>query len=89
MENVKFETRKGKKNLILLIANRAIKEKLTGDTVSLSMDLSAVSAKYNINLKKLLKFDDFNFAHDIYGIMDNLNRETGELENYFSPRCLK
>lgn len=30
--------------------------------------------------------DDFNFAHDIYGIQNNLNRKTKQFSNFFVPR---
>lgn len=39
-----------------------------------------------LNLQKLLDADDFNFAHDVFGIRANINRETGEIENCFLPR---
>lgn len=39
-----------------------------------------------LNLGKLLAADDFNFAHDVYGIRRHLNRETGRMENCFFPR---
>lgn len=39
-----------------------------------------------IDLAGLLATDDFNFAHDVGGIMRHINRETGELMNCFIPR---
>jgi len=42
-----------------------------------------------IDLDVLLRFDDGNFAHDVFGIHRHLNRETGELMDCFSPRCTR
>lgn len=39
-----------------------------------------------LRLDDLLAADDVNFLHDVAGINKNLNRETGELMNCFSPR---
>lgn len=51
------------------------------------MDITAVHANGNrLRLADLLAADDFNFAHDVCGIENCLNRETLELENCFSPR---
>ena len=57
------------------------------DRQSLAMDLSATHAKMPLDFARLLAFDDFSFAHDIYGIRRHLNRTTGELEDYrFNPQ---
>jgi len=59
------------------------------DYVSLQMDLHAVHmCGCKLDFLKLLEFDEFNFAHDIYGIMNHINRESGELKKCFLPRCL-
>lgn len=55
----------------------------------LEMDLSATHATCPLNFAKLLGADDFNFAHDIGGIIRHLNRETGELGDFFHPRRAK
>lgn len=39
-----------------------------------------------LNLEGLLKARDFDFNHDIHGIGKHINRETGKLENCFTPR---
>ena len=39
-----------------------------------------------LRLKDLLAADDFNFSHDIAGIYNHLDRETGKLKGSFSPR---
>jgi hypothetical protein len=51
------------------------------------MNVSAVHASGNpLRLQDLLDADDFNFAHDVFGIDRHLDRDTGELQNFFSPR---
>ena len=51
------------------------------------MDLeSCVSNGCTLDLDRLLAADDFNFSHDVFGIRANINRESGLLENCFSPR---
>lgn len=40
-----------------------------------------------LDLDALLDADDFDFAHDLFGIRENINRKTGELGNCFLPRC--
>jgi hypothetical protein len=51
------------------------------------MDVTAVHLNGNpLRLKDMLGADDFNFAHDMSGICNCLDRETGQLMNNFSPR---
>jgi len=40
----------------------------------------------NLDVDRLLSFDDFNFSHDIYGILRHSTLE-GELLDCFWPRC--
>lgn len=54
------------------------------------MDVTAVHCNGNpLRLRDLLDATDFNFMHDIVGIARHLNRETGQLEDFFSPRFSK
>ena len=50
------------------------------------MDIAACHEKCPLRLNALLQADDFNFAHDVFGINRHLNRETYELEDCFVPR---
>jgi hypothetical protein len=53
----------------------------------LCMDVTAVHANGNpLRLEALLAADDFNFAHDMSGICNCLDRNTGQLMRGFSPR---
>jgi hypothetical protein len=52
------------------------------------MDLEAVHSNgCPLDFDKLLSFDDGNFAHDVLGIRQHIDRETGQLAGYFMPRC--
>lgn len=42
-----------------------------------------------LDLKALLEFDDFNFVHDMTGMVRYLNRDSGQLEQLFLPRCAR
>lgn len=58
--------------------------------LDLIMDLSATHENgCRLNLQKLLDAPDFDFFHDIRGIHHCLNRETGELADFFLPRCAR
>ena len=51
------------------------------------MDITACHCNgMPLKLEELLHADEFNFAHDVFGIRHHLNRETGKLENCFCPR---
>lgn len=51
------------------------------------MDIEAAHCNGNpLDLSALLTADDFNFAHDVFGIRRHLDRETGKLMDCFSPR---
>lgn len=51
------------------------------------MDIDACHSNGNpLKLEELLKSDDGNFAHDVFGIRQHINRKTGKLEDCFVPR---
>lgn len=52
------------------------------------MDLDAAHTSNPMDLNRLLNdFDDANFLHDVLGIRAKLDRNTGKLTDFFSPRC--
>ena len=54
------------------------------------MDIDACHSNGNpLRLNDLLKADDTNFAHDVFGIRQHINRKTGQLEHCFVPRYSK
>lgn len=56
------------------------------ERMTLIMDLDNVHKSVGLNLEGLLGADDFNFAHDVVGIQNHINRKTKELEDCFLPR---
>ena len=56
------------------------------DGMSLHMDLTAAHTEVNLRLEELLNADDFNFAHDVLGIIRHMNRQTAQLSGHFLPR---
>lgn len=54
------------------------------------MDVTATHTNgMPLDLDGLLKTDDGNFGHDVFGIRRHLNRETGKLMDCFRPRYAK
>jgi hypothetical protein len=57
------------------------------DRASLMMDVTACHLNGNpLKLEALSEADDFNFIHDVYGICNHIDRESGHLRDCFSPR---
>jgi hypothetical protein len=59
------------------------------DKLSLIMDFMCMGANGNpaIDVDRLMKVSDVDFAHDVMGVYRHLNRNTGILEDNFVPRC--
>lgn len=71
------------------IAERAEKEGLyKGDRLNLLMDIESADLRFNLRLDDWLNADEFNFAHDLYGIINNIVRNDFSATNfgYFVPR---
>ena len=65
------------------IAERAEKEGLYhGDRINLLMDIESADLKFNLRLDDWLKADEFNFAHDLYGIINNIVRNDFPVTNF-------
>ena len=83
----------GERELIAKIADRARKLDVLHnrrDARSLQhhrMNVTACHANGNpLRLEALLEADDFNFAHDVFGIDRHIDRDTGKMTQYFRPR---
>ncbi len=59
------------------------------DAISLHMDLTVCHNMKHVALDVLLAAQDADFVHDLLGIHQHLDRETGELTDCFLPRCRK
>lgn len=54
------------------------------------MDLNATHSNgMPLDLERLEAFPDFDFAHDVFGIANHIDRDTGKLTRCFVPRCAK
>ena len=72
------------------VVKRAVSEQTYKvDTLTLQMDLEAISLTVSMDWEKLLKASPRDFYHDLGGIQEHLNRKTGKLENCFLPRFAK
>lgn len=90
-QNVKFNASAGECKVIIALAKRAREmaalNSIDLDHLSIAMDIEAVHCNCcPLRLVELAAADDFNFAHDVFGIRRHLNRETGLLNNHFRPR---
>ena len=90
--SIKFNTTLEDARLINRIAERAenlaVGQNITFDRLSCEMDVTATHLNGTpLDLQKFLDFDDFNFAHDIAGILRHIDRSTGKLTGFFLPRC--
>ena len=90
-EGIMKKITKKEYSTISKIANRAAKiaskQGANYDYLTASMDIEAVHKNIMpLKLNELLKADNFNFTHDVFGIANHLNRETIKLENCFVPR---
>ena len=58
------------------------------DRTTRFMDIESADKKFNLRLKDWLAADKFNFAHDWYGIMNNIVRDTYPATDFglFVPR---
>ena len=65
--------------MLIKIEERAVSMGLkeNSDALSTLMDLESADEKFHLRLDEFLAADDFNFAHDFYGIRDNINRGSG------------
>lgn len=91
MKEINWNLSLEEEKLVGQIANRAIKKVRSIYPKFSKMDLIMdITATHNENdklrLEEWLNADDSNFYHDIFGIMRHMNRETGQLENFFEPR---
>lgn len=82
-----FECSREDSKLISAIVERTSRLQKGIDRLTVEMDLTACHANGNpLRLADLLKADDFNFKHDVFGIVCHIDRDTGHLTDCFSPR---
>ena len=94
---VSFNITSDERRTIKSIAERKMNAKMSSsptDDVSahkdIMMDISACHCNgCPLRLTDLLSADDFNFAHDVNGIMFHIDRTNGKLKDHFLPRFAK
>lgn len=57
-----------------------------GNRFPLLMDIEYADKVFNLRLEDWLNADEYNFAHDLIGIVNNINRNNPTDFNYFVPR---
>lgn len=82
------EARRARMQLIAAIAKRAESECKFPRIVAI-LDVDYADQDVGLDLDKLLAFDAFNFAHDIFGINKHMNHQTFKLDNCFLPRSTR
>lgn len=77
--------------LISKIAARAVRlyQKYGRKREMIDIILDLENVKCELDLQALFDADDGNFSHDIGGIHNHLDHETGELRDCFWPRFAK
>lgn len=87
-----FKCKSNDRYLIGVIAHRAVQLVVDqgGEAnfalSDLCMDLTFCHSVCPLDLQGLAGADDANFAHDVFGIVEHLNRATGKLNRRFRPR---
>ena len=85
-------TTKQDRTVIDLIAKRAIalgkQHGINYPKINAVMDIESAHGDIPLRLSALLKADDFNFAHDVFGIRRHMDRTIfpGVLTDCFVPR---
>lgn len=79
-----------KKETTMIIADIAKRADDMGllhyDRMSIMMDLECADKHFGLDLNGLLNAEQEDFAHDILGIQNNIDRRTKTFENLFLPR---
>lgn len=85
-----FSTTPEEQKAIDGIVAREMKLCPDADPISISMDITATHCNGTpLDLDRLLEADDANFMHDVSGIAQHIDRETGQLDGQFLPRFFK
>lgn len=89
-KDISFTVSKEDDQVIIDIVTRAVTLPLRYSFMDCVMDITATHANGTpLKLGELLAASEQDFIHDVIGIRNNLNRESGELENCFLPRFAK
>ena len=89
--NIDREKKLEESRLVMKIVNRGWEtmKRHYKTKLDMIMDIDAANKDCPLKLQELLDTDDFNFYHDLMGIGQHMNRNTGKLEDCFLPRFAK
>lgn len=79
-------TRVEEMNTMVAIVERAEKLGICRDRLTLLIDLDKAHQQFDLRLEEMLAAEDFDFAHDVRGIQNNIDRSVGVVVNFFVPR---
>lgn len=90
MGAINWNTTDREYDTISMIARRAKKLDPGIDPTTMAMDITATHLNGTpLDLERFAAFDDFNFRHDVYGIIRHIDRRDGKIKGGFLPRCSK
>lgn len=85
-----MRTSKADRARIEKVAHRAVAAGANAEVhvnwFSVFLAVSMVHARTPLALQELLEADDFNFNHDVFGILRHIDGHSGELRDCFVPR---
>lgn len=92
MSKIQFQAKDADRVLLDRIIKRAHHYAAFSETFEAEIDTAMCITACHLNgcrldLAKLLEADEFNFLHDVGGIVRHIDRETGKLRHHFLPRC--
>ena len=92
MQKASFKVSRYEHTLIRDVVDRAVKLSIDMEIKASKFDIAMDVTAAHVNackpdLERLIAADDFNFAHDVFGIMRHIDRDTGNLRDCFRPRC--
>ena len=76
-------------DLLTLIFDRMDYFGMKYDRLTAAIDFTYWHNAIDIRWLALLKADRGCFCHDIQGMMNHINRETGEVDTTFTPRLVR
>lgn len=88
---INFKVTKDEAKTIINIAQRAnaMAKEVGFDYPVMDADMDVTACHANgcpLKLSELASADNFNFAHDVFGIRRHIDRKTGQLQDCFLPR---
>lgn len=90
MTQINWNASEEERKLIRKVIDRVDRHKPLNQDQRLNITMTLTACHLNgcpLDFEKLLSCDTFTLFHDIVGIEDHINIETGLIERCFLPRC--